>query len=389
MAAHSSLAWEIPWTEGPGGLQSMGSWRVGHTERVHTHTHTHTHTCNDSWVYSCYFCSFDRLCKALLLFRIYNQTLFNFALSSHSRIRPEEQIPEYNTTVLLGWGVRVDFSFVCMFVCIYFLQWGWVTPGIGKLAILLKCQAPGQPKCGASTCVQQNLKDLRGMNRQFLQAVGLAKGMAEEGHVGKPGFLCSCELDPVGQWWRWGQESQSSASPGSEKIKAESQPHYSFSNDRCFLHMAESAKQAATALPSPGSRLSSRDKHQAGDCKTRSILAVAVRAFHREHWGAGPVQLWERTRACWEESAGRGRGGRSGTACGPGAWWEHVGLDESWLGVGWFACERWASFAVPHHWLALCWSNKNTKNEDFLVVQWLRLLSSQCRGPRFDPWSGN
>ena len=26
MAAHSvSLAWEIPWTEGPGGLQSMGS----------------------------------------------------------------------------------------------------------------------------------------------------------------------------------------------------------------------------------------------------------------------------------------------------------------------------------------------------------------------------
>ena len=30
MAAHSSLAWEIPWTEGPGGLQSMGSQRVQH-----------------------------------------------------------------------------------------------------------------------------------------------------------------------------------------------------------------------------------------------------------------------------------------------------------------------------------------------------------------------
>ena len=31
MAPHSStLAWKIPWTEGPGGLQSMGSWRVGH-----------------------------------------------------------------------------------------------------------------------------------------------------------------------------------------------------------------------------------------------------------------------------------------------------------------------------------------------------------------------
>ena len=30
-ATHSSiLAWEIPWTEEPGGLQSMGSQRVGH-----------------------------------------------------------------------------------------------------------------------------------------------------------------------------------------------------------------------------------------------------------------------------------------------------------------------------------------------------------------------
>ena len=31
MATHSStLAWKIPWMEGPGGLQSMGSLRVGH-----------------------------------------------------------------------------------------------------------------------------------------------------------------------------------------------------------------------------------------------------------------------------------------------------------------------------------------------------------------------
>ena len=31
MAAHSStLAWEIPWTEEPDRLQSMGSQRVGH-----------------------------------------------------------------------------------------------------------------------------------------------------------------------------------------------------------------------------------------------------------------------------------------------------------------------------------------------------------------------
>ena len=31
IATHSSiLAWKIPWTEEPGGLQSTGSQRVGH-----------------------------------------------------------------------------------------------------------------------------------------------------------------------------------------------------------------------------------------------------------------------------------------------------------------------------------------------------------------------
>ena len=40
MATHSSiLAWRIPWSEEPGGLQSMGSQRVRHdlaTEFTHT-----------------------------------------------------------------------------------------------------------------------------------------------------------------------------------------------------------------------------------------------------------------------------------------------------------------------------------------------------------------
>ena len=46
MATHSSiLAWEIPWTEEPTGLQSMGFKTVGHHRATdHTHTHTHTHT---------------------------------------------------------------------------------------------------------------------------------------------------------------------------------------------------------------------------------------------------------------------------------------------------------------------------------------------------------
>ena len=44
MATHSSiLAWKIPWTEEPDGLQSMGLQRVRH-DRAHIYTHTHTHT---------------------------------------------------------------------------------------------------------------------------------------------------------------------------------------------------------------------------------------------------------------------------------------------------------------------------------------------------------
>ena len=38
MATHSStLAWEIPWMEEPGSLQSMGSQRVGHDWATHFH----------------------------------------------------------------------------------------------------------------------------------------------------------------------------------------------------------------------------------------------------------------------------------------------------------------------------------------------------------------
>ena len=49
MATHSSiLAWTIPWTEEPGGLRSMGSQRVGQTERL---TLAFRH-CSGFWVCS-------------------------------------------------------------------------------------------------------------------------------------------------------------------------------------------------------------------------------------------------------------------------------------------------------------------------------------------------
>ena len=39
MAIHSSiLSWRIPWTEEPGGLQSVGLQRVKHDQATNTHT---------------------------------------------------------------------------------------------------------------------------------------------------------------------------------------------------------------------------------------------------------------------------------------------------------------------------------------------------------------
>ena len=44
MATHSSiLAWEIPFTEKPGGLQCIGSYRVRHVGSDLAHTHAYIH----------------------------------------------------------------------------------------------------------------------------------------------------------------------------------------------------------------------------------------------------------------------------------------------------------------------------------------------------------
>ena len=70
MATHSSiLAGRIPWTEEPGGLQSMGSQRVGHdcNDLAYTHTHTYTHTnCpKEQWVIDRFMYSFTNIQRLL------------------------------------------------------------------------------------------------------------------------------------------------------------------------------------------------------------------------------------------------------------------------------------------------------------------------------------
>ena len=53
MATHSSiLAWEIPWTEEPGGLQFMGSRRIGHdlaTKQQYSTHNTQVRLLKVSW----------------------------------------------------------------------------------------------------------------------------------------------------------------------------------------------------------------------------------------------------------------------------------------------------------------------------------------------------
>ena len=64
VATYSSIfAWEIPWTEEPRSLQSMGSQSRTRLSEQHMHTHTHTHisitiSSPIKKIYLFYVCSF-------------------------------------------------------------------------------------------------------------------------------------------------------------------------------------------------------------------------------------------------------------------------------------------------------------------------------------------
>ena len=68
MAIHSSiLAWRIPWTEEPGGLQSMGSQRVRH-DWVTKHTHIDYKSvllCSIISIYTNYFITSSNLSSSI------------------------------------------------------------------------------------------------------------------------------------------------------------------------------------------------------------------------------------------------------------------------------------------------------------------------------------
>ena len=72
MAAHSStLAWKIPWMEEPGGLQSMGSLRVGHDWSdlaAAAAAAAASHYFSYWWQIELYFCSIVSSCPDIVTF---------------------------------------------------------------------------------------------------------------------------------------------------------------------------------------------------------------------------------------------------------------------------------------------------------------------------------
>ena len=78
MAIHASiLAWGIPWTEEPGGLQSTGSQRVRH-DCMTKHTHTHYQL---SWVSDLGLLSLHNPVKQLRVNLLYTYTFYRFCFS--------------------------------------------------------------------------------------------------------------------------------------------------------------------------------------------------------------------------------------------------------------------------------------------------------------------
>ena len=91
MATLSSiLAWEIPWIEEPGRLQSMGSQRVRHDWG----TNTHTHDCIYRLIASVFFNGLSLFILTLKLSQIWS-------IEAPSRLFPEKAMATHSST--LAW----------------------------------------------------------------------------------------------------------------------------------------------------------------------------------------------------------------------------------------------------------------------------------------------
>ena len=128
----SILAWKIPWTEEPDGLQSMGSqswiWLSTHT---HAHAHTHTHTL---WLKAPALMQYH--CSSLLL-----QPSSQDILLDCRWIRAS--VPFLPLVIFANSGPR----YICE-ICFYNFSpfpsvvWSWTVPWTLSVPPLTHCQVP-------------------------------------------------------------------------------------------------------------------------------------------------------------------------------------------------------------------------------------------------------
>ena len=85
MATHSSLlAWRIPWTEEPGGLQSLGSQREGHG----WNDLAHVYNIAVQYFYRLYSKVIIKYWLNSLCYRVYSYSLFNLYLVIYTSSSP-------------------------------------------------------------------------------------------------------------------------------------------------------------------------------------------------------------------------------------------------------------------------------------------------------------
>ena len=124
MATHSStLAWRTPWTEEPGGLQSIGLQRVGHNwATLHALMIGYLHTLGN------YHCDkstknlvFNKVVTTLLTIVFMMVSYFNFFLLCHWRFLPLNSLHLFHLPHSLPfWQPPVFSLWVCFHIFKFF-----------------------------------------------------------------------------------------------------------------------------------------------------------------------------------------------------------------------------------------------------------------------------
>ena len=113
MAAHSSiLSWRIPWSEEPGGLQSIGSHRVRRNKRLSTHT------CHLFIFFNAF-----QIFKILNMWTMVSFRLFFCILNFEIKKSPVYYIPRYFLYIICGLLLQARCSQAHFCLCSSHAAW--------------------------------------------------------------------------------------------------------------------------------------------------------------------------------------------------------------------------------------------------------------------------